>query len=44
MDRLGIQVLGQVFGSQNVQNLLGFGYKFCRKHVELSDAYTHMRF
>jgi hypothetical protein len=30
LDGLGIQVLGQIFGPQDVQNLLGFGYKFCR--------------
>jgi hypothetical protein len=30
LDRLGIQVLCQVFGPQDVQNLLGFGYNFCR--------------
>jgi hypothetical protein len=29
LDRLGIQVLGQVFGPQDVQNMLGFGYKLC---------------
>jgi hypothetical protein len=30
LDRLGIQVPGQVFGPPDVQNLLEFGYKFCR--------------
>jgi hypothetical protein len=28
LDRLGIQVLGQVFGPQRRQNLLGFEYMF----------------
>jgi hypothetical protein len=30
LDRLGIHVLGQAFGPQEVQNLWGFEYKFCR--------------
>jgi hypothetical protein len=30
LDRLGIQVLDQVFGPQEMQNLLGFEYKLCR--------------
>jgi hypothetical protein len=29
LDRLDIPVLGHVFGAPDVQNLLGFGYKFC---------------
>jgi hypothetical protein len=28
LDRLGIQVIGQVFGPQDVQNMLGYEYKF----------------
>jgi hypothetical protein len=45
VDRLDIEVNGQVFGPQEVQNLLGFEYMFCRKHAQLSDAYpnTHFR-
>jgi hypothetical protein len=30
LDRLGIPVLGQVFGPPDVQNLMGSGYKFCK--------------
>jgi hypothetical protein len=30
LDRLGIQVLGQVLGPQDVQNMLGFEYKLCK--------------
>jgi hypothetical protein len=30
LDRLDIQVLGQVFGPHELQTLLEFEYKFCR--------------
>jgi hypothetical protein len=44
VDRLDIEVIGQVFGPQEVQNLLGFEYMFCRKHAQLSDTYPNTYF
>jgi hypothetical protein len=43
-DRLDVQMIDQVFGLQEGQNLLEFEYKFCRLHAQLFGTYSNTRF